>query len=968
LLSLNDFFVIGPAPAKLVSGQYTPSLVALSLIIAVGASYMALVLAAAARRSTSRLMERLHLVSGSASLGFGIWSMHFIGMLAFEMPIPVDYDPTVTLFSVAPSLLASWVTLSLLAHNDMTPTRLALGGITVGAGIGAMHYLGMAAMQMGPALRYDPVLFAVSILVAVLLGTLALWISFGLRRRHLLTGYKRRLLAGTVMGLAIAAMHYTAMEAARFIGEPSPGFLPGSNRHLILALSIAFVTVSLSLLAAGVNAVARYRALMQRSQQTASELKTVVDAAVDGIIKISETGTILSFNDSAERIFGYEAEEVLGKNVKMLMPEPHQSAHDGYLDNYLRTGEQKIIGTGREVWALHKDGHEFPIRLAIGEARLSGSSTFVGFITDISQRHQMETDLLRAKEEAEQAAEAKSAFLANMSHEIRTPMNSIIGFTDLVLDSPLTDTQTKHLSVVKASARSLLALLNDILDTAKLDGGHTELECRDFSLRAVCEQIVASQSLQAGRKNLYLTLDYQAEDYFRGDPLRVQQILLNLVTNAVKFTHEGGVSLQVQQEKSGKLLILVEDTGIGIPADRIDHIFDPFTQADSSMTRRFGGTGLGTTIARQLTELMGGEIRVSSKPGQGSTFRLSLQLPPGTAVDSNPKTEQEVALPRLSFLVADDVKQNLELLSILLKERGHKVETAQNGDQALKIFAAKPFDVVLMDVQMPEMNGHEATRRIRQLEIERQQPPTPVIALTASVLEQDRREAGAAGMDGFAIKPIDLAELTTEISRVLGLQHLNKAQKMRHKAKSSAEAVNTSLVKQLWPDPQAHLKAARQFLQAPQNQPKALRHQSDAASITHRLRGLAGNLGFAPLAATLTEIEVTLNKQLTVSEGLWHQLDEQFQAAKDWHARQHDMTIQMDEANQSSGPLDLSALDDLLERLQHGEVPEDIFNRIRPSLPTDCAEAIAEALDNFDPQRAAQLLKDHRDTLKETSC
>ena len=968
MLSLNDFFVIGPSPAKLVSGQYTPSLVALSLIIAVGASYMALVLAAAARRSTSPLMERLHLFSGAIALGFGIWSMHFIGMLAFEMPIPVDYDPTITLFSVAPSLLASWVTLSLLAHNDMTPTRLALGGITVGAGIGAMHYLGMAAMQMGPTLRYDPILFAVSILVAVLLGTVALWISFGLRRRHLLTGYKRRLLAGTVMGLAIAAMHYTAMEAARFIGEPSPGFLPGSNRHLILALSIAFVTVSLSLMAAGVNAVARYRALMQRSQQTASELKTVVDAAVDGIIKISERGKILSFNDSAERIFGYEAKEVLGKNVKILMPEPHQSAHDGYLDNYLRTGEQKIIGTGREVWALHKDGHEFPIRLAIGEARLNGSSTFVGFITDISQRHQMETDLLRAKEEAEQAAEAKSAFLANMSHEIRTPMNSIIGFTDLVLGSPLTDTQTKHLSVVKTSARSLLALLNDILDTAKLDGGHTELECRDFSLRAVCEQIVASQSLQAGRKNLYLTLDYQAEDHFQGDPLRVQQILLNLVTNAVKFTHEGGVKLQVQQEKSGKLLILVEDTGIGIPADRIDHIFEPFTQADSSMTRRFGGTGLGTTIARQLTELMGGEIRVSSKPGQGSTFRVSLPLPPGTAVDSNPKTEQEVALPRLSFLVADDVKQNLELLSILLKERGHDVETARNGEEALKLFAAKPFDIVLMDVQMPEMNGHEATRRIRQLETERQQSPTPVIALTASVLEQDRREASEAGMDGFAIKPIDLAELTTEISRILGLQHLNKAQKIRHKAKSSAEAVNTSLIKQLWPDSQAHLKAARQFLQASQNQPETLRHQTDAAPIAHRLRGLAGNLGFAPLAATLAEIEVTLKKQLTVSEGLWHQLDEQFQAAKDWHDRQHNETAPLHETPQSFKPLDLSALDDLLERLQHGEVPEDIFNRIRPSLPTDCAEAAAEALDNFDPQRAAQLLKAHRDTIKEASC
>ncbi|MDR9425933.1 MAG: MHYT domain-containing protein [Marinobacter sp.] len=966
MLSLNDFFVIGPTPDKLVTGQYDASMVILSLAIAIGASYMALVLAAAARRSSTRFMERLHLISGATSLGFGIWSMHFIGMLAFEMPTRIHYHPGMTLFSVLPSLLASWVTLSLLARNQLNATRLIGGGITVGAGIGAMHYLGMAAMQIGPALRYDPGLFILSILVAMVMGTLALWISFGLRHQDRLRGYKRRLLAGTVMGLAIASMHYTGMEAARFIGEPDPDFTPGSNRHIFLALAIAFVTVSLSLLAAGVNAVARYRALMRRSQEYASELQTIVDAAVDGIVKISERGIILSFNNSAEGIFGYDAEEVLGKNVKMLMPNPHRDAHDDYLKHYLKTGERKIIGTGREVWALHKSGRQFPIRLAIGESRLGGTSTFVGFITDISQRHRMETDLLRAKEEAEQATEAKSAFLANMSHEIRTPMNAIIGFTDLALDSPLSEAQAKHLGIVKNSARSLLALLNDILDTAKLDGGHTELEERDFSLHAVCEQIVASQSLQATRKNLYLKLDYQAGDYFRGDPLRIQQVVLNLVSNAVKFTREGGVTLQVQQPAPTKIIILVKDTGIGIPPDRIDKIFEPFTQADSSTTRRFGGTGLGTTIARQLTELMGGQITASSSPGQGSTFRVSLPLQPGEAVDDNQQAEQEIELPPMSILIADDMEQNLELLRALLGKRGHKVITASNGKEALAKFSEHRFDIVLMDVQMPELNGHEATKAIRQLEEQRQQAPTPVIALTASVLEEDRREALEAKMDGFAIKPINLPELSTEIARLTGLENPKRVSRPLRKTDiPSDDVLDTRLVAQLWPNPDAYHRAAEQFLQAPANQPGTLKHQPNPAAAVHRMRGIAGNLGFRQLTATLTELETAFKQQRPVGDPLWRKLAQQFQAASDCLAAQ---PTGADTATDNTGPtpvLETASLNALIEQLHHGEIPEQQFARMKPALPADCADAVEQALDNFEPDKAASLLSAYRDTLKE---
>ncbi|MBK1873234.1 PAS domain S-box protein [Marinobacter sp. 1-3A] len=972
MLALDHFFVLNPATDKLMTGQYDTALVALSLVIAIGASYLALTLAAAARRSTTASLQRLHLVSGSASLGFGIWSMHFIGMLAFEMPAMVHYHPWITALSATPSLLASWVALSFLAGHNLTRSRLLGGGVIVGAGIGTMHYLGMAAMEIGPGLRYDPFLFVLSIVVAVLLGTLALWISFGLRHRTTMRGYKRRLFAGIVMGLAIAGMHYTAMEAARFIGEPDPDFLPGSNRHTALALTIAFITVSLSLLAASVNALARYWALLRRSQETASEIQAILDAAVDGIVKISDRGIVLSFSESAERILGYNSAEVIGKNVSMLMPNPHRDAHDSYLKNYLRTGERKIIGYNREVWALHKDGHQVPVLLAIGESKLGGISTFVGFLTDISERHKMETELRQAKEEAEQAAAAKSAFLANMSHEIRTPMNAIIGFTDLVLDTPLQESQARHLCVVKTSARSLLGLLNDILDSAKLDGGHIEFEIRDFNLRQLCEQIIATQSLSADRKGLYLNLDYQAGDFFKGDPLRIQQVILNLLSNAVKFTQTGGVNLRVHYTEGEKVVILVEDTGVGIPADRLDKIFEPFTQADSSMTRRFGGTGLGTTIARQLAEQMGGQITVTSTPGKGSVFRVTLALDIGTPVDDELHSEQEVALPPLRILVADDVSQNIELLTSVLVQRKHQVVTASNGQQALELYREDAFDLVLMDVQMPEMNGHEATRAIRQYEAAEQRGYTPVIALTASVLESDRREALQAGMDGFAAKPIDMAHLTHEMARVLGIDSainsaventIDRAKPEKNTAQAINGVIDHSTLNQLWPSVAKHRSAAARFLNDPDSEPATLKqHTHDQAASAHRLRGLAGNLGFKHLANALAELESQLKTEAPAPDSLWDSIQRHFDAAVDWLRQHPDLPENAPET--VATPLDTGLLNHVIERLSQGEMPDKDIEKLKPGLPADCVKAMDLMLENFEPEKAADILINFRKTLE----
>jgi len=309
-------------------------------------------------------------------------------------------------------------------------------------------------------------------------------------------------------------------------------------------------------------------------------------------------------------------------------------------------------------------------------------------------------------------------------------------------------------------------LLNDILDTAKLDYGAVELEVEPFSLKDSCRQTLAMVAVLAEEKGLDLQLDYPAHmpESFLGDRVRLQQILINLIGNAVKFTEQGQVRV-VCRYQADVVQIAVQDTGIGIEQDRLAKIFEPFVQADASMTRRFGGTGLGTTIARQLAELMGGRIEASSQEGVGSEFRVELPLAlhrSGTVA----LLQSTVALEPLHVLLVDDVSQNLDLLAVLLSKGGHTCVTAVDGLEAVEKFQQDHFDVILMDMQMPVMDGLQATQAIRLIEAEASLPRTPIIAVTANAMEADREAALRAGMDGFVAKPVQQNALYAEMRRL----------------------------------------------------------------------------------------------------------------------------------------------------------------------------------------------------------
>ncbi len=374
----------------------------------------------------------------------------------------------------------------------------------------------------------------------------------------------------------------------------------------------------------------------EKWRESETRIRTIVDNVVDGIITIDEHGIIESFNPAAMKIFGYPADEVIGKNVKMLMPEPYHSEHDSYIQNYKATGFAKIIGIGREVEAQHKEGSIFPLDLAISEMWVSNQRMFVGIVRNITERKQAEIALKQAKEEAESANRAKSEFLANMSHEIRTPMNAVIGFSEL-LSSLITDKKQKgYLDSIQTAGKSLLTLINDILDLSKIEAGRLDIQYETVNPYSLFNELKQIFAVKIAEKNLefIVDIDNALPPALILDEVRLRQVLLNLIGNAIKFTDKGYIKLSVkikipptpvEKGELGRISLSVEDTGIGIPSEQQEMIFESFRQQDGQSTRKYGGTGLGLAITKRLVEMMNGQISVKSTVGKGSVFEIILR-------------------------------------------------------------------------------------------------------------------------------------------------------------------------------------------------------------------------------------------------------------------------------------------------------------------------------------------------------
>jgi len=572
--------------------------------------------------------------------------------------------------------------------------------------------------------------------------------------------------------LRSAINHYIQTDESTMVGHSfdSIGIMK-SGKNFNIELSISEFSASGKTCFAGFIRDASIKTqTLKNVQRAKSQFENALNAAMDAIIIIDSEGQITNFNPAAEQIFGHKLDDVCGKNLsEVIIPHRYREAHEKGMEHYLKTGEGPVLDNRIEIEALHADGEELQIELAIREIEGISGKLFIGYARDITDRKAFEAELLNAKNSAEVATRAKTSFLAMMSHEIRTPLNGVLGIHGLLKETQLDDDQEQLLETATESGQSLLKIINDLLDFSKLEAGKLEIENKSFDLRELVNSVINLIEPHANEKQLKLSyeIDESIADQLLGDAARIRQILLNLAWNAIKFTPSGKVQILIENRSNGIVSFSVKDTGIGIAADKHEDLFAEFSTIDESYSNKFGGTGLGLAICKALVENMGGEIGLSSTPGMGSKFwfNLNLQVSEKAQIEVPQEVNKQndsLDLSGLKVLIAEDNKTNQLITSRYLQYYGCDFEIANNGVEAVEKAMIKDFDIILMDISMPEMNGFEATAKIRNLDHDIKST-SPIIALTAYASKEDQEKVFASGMNAFIAKPFSREQLADVI-------------------------------------------------------------------------------------------------------------------------------------------------------------------------------------------------------------
>ncbi len=535
--------------------------------------------------------------------------------------------------------------------------------------------------------------------------------------------------------------------------------------------------------------MAIYRHELEKRLKTSEQwLQTTLNSIGDAVISTDHDRRIKLMNPVAESLTGWSMEEALGKHLKEIFFIVHENTFHR-VENPVtsRIDERKEFGIFESAMLITRDNSGIPIDGSAAPIKNDDGITagFVYVFRDISDRRQAEEalknseeQLKKAKNAAEQANRAKSEFLATMSHEIRTPISGIIGVSQMLMEHDVDNEIRENISLIKNSAESLENIINDILDFSKIEAGKMELMLTDFDIRKTVGETMKTFSLASRQKGLNLLMDVDPEipRFVKGDPDRLSQIIRNLVGNAVKFTESGEICVGIHKDNSGgeslRFIFSVKDTGIGIPKDKHEKLFKSFSQIDNPLSRKARGTGLGLSICKQIVEMMEGQIWLESEKGVGSTFYFSARFAPSFHKEDkemnnlNGEQNQIVDFKPLRVLVAEDNLLNRKFLLHFLEKAGFECETVGNGKEVLKRLEQECFDMILMDIQMPEMDGFEATQQIRNSKSGPIDPQIPIIALTAYAMKGDRERILQAGMDDYVSKPVDMEELFLIVKRV----------------------------------------------------------------------------------------------------------------------------------------------------------------------------------------------------------
>jgi signal transduction histidine kinase len=733
--------------------KHDPRLVALAALICLAAVTAGLF--AFRRALATRDLHRLTWVTVVAGvLGSGVWCTHFVAMLAYHDEMKLGFSPGLTTMSLVAAVAGMGVGVWVAALRPNAWGR-AVGGAICGGAIALMHFVGVAAMQLPAAMIWDPLLVGQAVAISLGGAAAAFAVAGDLSR-------PRQYVGGVLLlVVAICGLHFTAMAAVTLLPNAHQ-IDPGLYGRGELALAVAGLAGLLLLFVVGMLAIDRIS-----GHATFAGVRSALNQAPSAMAFFDGFGRMVFWNAEYASILaaygitasaGLSFRAILARAAEYGLPDNLDQAttFDAFADDGVKLGDFSA-----------PDGRWFQPR--IGPTTDGG---LVVLLTDITEHRAMAGREIEARQAAESANRAKGEFLANLSHEIRTPLNGVLGMAQIMRREAAEPTRREQLDVIISAGEDLLSQLNGVLDWTKIDGGKLALEIRTFDLADMVRHVSGPYASLAADSGLafHVEIDPLASGAWRGDSARLRQVLSNLLSNALKFTREGSLGVRVDLTPDG-LCFGVSDTGDGVAEDQLEHIFGAFTQVDASATRDFGGTGLGLAISRSLVELMGGRLFAVSVPGAGSTFSMLVPLERDLdGVDEATAAAdpaEPIDAPTLRILIAEDNAINQRIVTGLLEPLGVVLSLVENGEDAEAAYRDGDFDLVLMDIQMPRMDGVEAARRIRAHEQARGLPRTPILALTANVMGGQIETYRRAGMDGCVAKPIDVAVLFAAIEAAL---------------------------------------------------------------------------------------------------------------------------------------------------------------------------------------------------------